>query len=79
MSDLIHPHDHFFRDVFSRPDAAADFLRYYLPPVVAAVLDPDSLRIVKDSFLDADLNAHYSDILYQGAPWLRAELRVHLD
>jgi predicted transposase/invertase (TIGR01784 family) len=65
MSDLIHPHDHFFRDVFSRPDAAADFLRYYLPPAVAAVLDPDSLRIVKDSFLDADLNAHYSDILYR--------------
>jgi len=67
MSELTHPHDRFFKDVFSRADVAADFLRHYLPPPVVAALDPGRLTISKDSFLDAELQAHYSDILYRVA------------
>jgi hypothetical protein len=27
-----HPHDSFFKELFSRPEAAEDFVRHYLPP-----------------------------------------------
>lgn len=36
---LTNPHDRFFKDLFSRREAAQDFLRHYLPPEVSALLD----------------------------------------
>ena len=66
MSDyLTNPHDSFFKDLFSRQEAAHDFLKLYLPPEVAAALDPDRLEIRKDSFIDPELQSHFSDILYR--------------
>lgn len=66
MSDyLTNPHDSFFKDLFSRQEAAYDFLKHYPPPQVAAALDPDRLEIRKDSFIDPDLQEHFSDILYR--------------
>ncbi|MCP5019793.1 MAG: Rpn family recombination-promoting nuclease/putative transposase, partial [Ketobacter sp.] len=29
--DLTNPHDKFFKNIFSRQDAARDFLQHYLP------------------------------------------------
>ena len=34
MTDITHPHDKFFKEVFSRQEVAADFLRNYLPEEV---------------------------------------------
>jgi predicted transposase/invertase (TIGR01784 family) len=65
MSIPSNPHDHFFKDVFTRPEAASDFLRHYLPPQVAAQLDTTALEICKDSFVDPELAEHRSDLLYQ--------------
>ncbi|MBE7471959.1 MAG: Rpn family recombination-promoting nuclease/putative transposase [Anaerolineales bacterium] len=62
---LTNPHDSFFKDLFTRQEAAHDFLKHYLPPDVAAALDPTRLEIRKDSFIDPDLQAHFSDILYR--------------
>jgi predicted transposase/invertase (TIGR01784 family) len=64
---LTNPHDRFFKDLFSRREAAQDFLRHYLPPEVSALLDLDTLDIGKDSFIDPDLQEHFSDLLYQVA------------
>lgn len=60
-----NPHDSFFKDLFTRQEAAHHFLKHQLPPSVAAVLDPNRLEIRKDSFIDPDLQAHFSDILYR--------------
>jgi len=66
MNDyLTNPHDSFFKDLFTRQEAAHDFLKLYLPPEVAAALDPDRLDIRKDSFIDPELQEHFSDILYR--------------
>lgn len=62
---LPHPHDAFFKQLFTRPEAAEDFVRHYLPPEVVAVLEPGSLTITKDSFIDEALAEHYSDLLYR--------------
>jgi predicted transposase/invertase (TIGR01784 family) len=60
-----HPHDAFFKQLFTRPEAAEDFVRHYLPPEVVAVLEPGSLTITKDSFIDETLAEHHSDLLYR--------------
>jgi predicted transposase/invertase (TIGR01784 family) len=65
MTDLRNPHDSFFKEIFSRPEHARDFLQHYLPAEVAALLDLSTLDISKDSFVDPDLQQHFSDLLYQ--------------
>jgi len=68
MSDyLTNPHDKFFKDLFTRQEAAQDFLQHYLPAEVAALLDLSTLEIGKDSFIDLDLQEHFSDLLYKVA------------
>ncbi|MGH9841297.1 MAG: Rpn family recombination-promoting nuclease/putative transposase [Blastocatellia bacterium] len=62
---LSNPHDSFFKELFSRPEVAADFLANYLPPDVVAALDLGSLELIKDSFVDDVLRSHLSDLLYR--------------
>ena len=52
-----NPHDAFFKQVLTRPDTAADFLRHYLPAEVAGQLDPTTLAISKDSFIDSSIRS----------------------
>jgi predicted transposase/invertase (TIGR01784 family) len=66
MADnLTNPHDKFFKDLFSCQDAARDFLQHYLPAEISSLLDLSQLEIRKDSFIDPDLQEHFSDILYK--------------
>ena len=65
MAELTNPHDLFFKSIFSDHEAAADFLRHYLPVDIASSFDYSNLQIVKDSFVDQELREHFSDILYQ--------------
>lgn len=65
MNSLKHPHDRFFKDVFSRKEAVVDFLEHYLPNEIASHLELDSVDIIKDSFVDPELKASHSDMLYQ--------------
>ena len=65
MSDLSNPHDRFFKETFSRIEVARDLLANYLPPEVVAILDLDSLEAQADSFIDADLQEQFADLLYR--------------
>ncbi len=65
MTEISNPHDKFFKATFGRLDVAADFLAHYLPPEVAAVLDLSDLELAKDSFVDAELQEYFSDLLYR--------------
>ena len=65
MSELSNPHDHFFKWMVSRPEAARDLVLNYLPAEVVATLNPDSLTLRKDSFVDEELWEHFSDLLYR--------------
>jgi hypothetical protein len=64
MSEVINPHDSFFRETFGRRETAAGFLREYLPRPVARQIDLTTLSVVKDSFVDKELRQHFSDLLY---------------
>ena len=63
MTELTNPHDRFFKEALSRPEATRDFLQYYLPPAIAELLDVSSAELVKDSFVDSELHEHFSDLL----------------
>jgi predicted transposase YdaD len=59
------PHDAYFKATFGRPTAAAEFLRHYLPPEIVRLLDLTRLELEKDTFVDAQLRRHFSDLLYR--------------
>lgn len=66
MTDpLINPHDKFFRESFSYPQTAHDFLRDYLPQQLSQHFDLSTLNISKESFIDPDLQEYQSDVLYE--------------
>ena len=65
MSELSNPHDRFFKETFSRIEVARDLLANYLPAEVVALLDLDTLEARPDSFIDADLQEQFADLLYK--------------
>ncbi len=65
MSEITNPHDRFFKELFGQPQIVADFLRYYLPADVVAVLDVSAPEPLKDGFVDPELQQHLSDLLYR--------------
>ncbi|MEW6349294.1 MAG: Rpn family recombination-promoting nuclease/putative transposase [Thermodesulfobacteriota bacterium] len=65
ISDITSPHDRFFKEVFSRPEVAEDFLLHVLPVRVSSLIRPGTFRLRKDSFVDTNLREYFSDLLYQ--------------
>jgi len=65
MSDITNPHDAFFKHFMTKPEIATDFLTQHLPADVLALLDLSTLTEQKESFIDAELHQHFSDVLYQ--------------
>jgi predicted transposase/invertase (TIGR01784 family) len=75
--ELRHPHDAFFKETFGRTEIAADYLRHYLPPAVAARLRLEALEPQRDTFVDPDLQEHFSDLLYR-VPLVGTEEQEHI-
>lgn len=65
MAEIINPHDSFFKTLLARPEVVTDFLSNYLPPEVAEQLDLSAPELMKDSFVDPELQPHLSDLLYR--------------
>ena len=65
MTAPANPHDQFFKYALGQPQAAREFLRHYLPAEISATLDLSEVELVKDSFVDERLRAHFSDLLYK--------------
>ena len=78
MSDIINPHDKFFKAMFSRIDVARDFLLRYLPPEITNLLEPDSIALTKDSYIDHALREQFSDLLYTAKCKTNDDLYLYL-
>jgi len=66
MSKKIkNPHDKYFRAVFSHQSIARNFLTAFLPKASILQLDLDSLDRITGSFVDEQLQEHYTDILFR--------------
>ncbi|WP_104987525.1 Rpn family recombination-promoting nuclease/putative transposase [Sorangium cellulosum] len=58
------PHDALFKSTFSQPEHAAAALREALPAALAARIDFASLTLQPGSFIDRQLAARHSDLLF---------------
>ena len=58
------PHDAAFKAILTHPLAARDFLDIHLPPALREMCDLDSLQLAQGSFIEEDLRAYYSDVLW---------------
>ncbi|WP_026393478.1 Rpn family recombination-promoting nuclease/putative transposase [Acetobacterium malicum] len=60
-----NPHDKFFKDTFSNPLVARDFIENYLPESILKMVDLSELEIQNGSHVDAELSELFSDMLFR--------------
>ena len=58
------PHDAVFKQFLRQADTARDFLDIHLPPALRQLCDLDSLTLESGSFIEENLRAYYSDVLW---------------
>lgn len=58
------PHDAVFKKFLSHPETARDFLDIYLPAPLRELCDLNTLKLESGSFIEEDLRASYSDVLW---------------
>jgi len=61
---INHPHDKFFKIVFSEIENTIDFISKIFPADVVNLLNLNSLKLEKDSFLDEKLKDSFSDLVF---------------
>ena len=89
MSDstIRNPHDGFFKQTFGRVDFAREFLAKFLPGEVVRCLDLPSLEASSESYVDDQLRATQSDLVFtarlagggQAVVYLLFEHKSHAD
>ncbi|WP_337263726.1 MULTISPECIES: Rpn family recombination-promoting nuclease/putative transposase [unclassified Serratia (in: enterobacteria)] len=57
-------HDAVFKQFLTHLDTARDFLELHLPPALRRFCDLSTLKLESGSFIENDLRAYYSDVLY---------------
>jgi predicted transposase/invertase (TIGR01784 family) len=65
MDIVNNPHDKFFKQVLGDKETTMDFLTNYLPGNLLEVIDLNSLVIQKESFIEKELQEHFSDLMYR--------------
>ncbi len=63
MTKIYRPHDKFVRKILGNKELARDFLMNYVPENVRKLIDPDEMRIAKDSFIEMARKDYESDLL----------------
>lgn len=58
------PHDAVFKKLISSPEVARDFLTIHLPAPLREMCDLTTLRLEATSFIEQDLRAYYSDVVW---------------
>ncbi|MBY5960077.1 Rpn family recombination-promoting nuclease/putative transposase [Membranicola marinus] len=67
MSHVHHPHDQFFKTIFSDINAARTFMQAFLPEKVVRHLDLTTLRITDNIFLTDELSSEFADLVFECA------------
>ncbi|HBH7006086.1 hypothetical protein AZ006_001845 [Citrobacter freundii] len=58
------PHDAIFKTFLNHPATARDFLQLHLPASLQKLCDLKTLQLESGSFIEDDLRAYYSDVLW---------------
>jgi predicted transposase/invertase (TIGR01784 family) len=65
LNKLNKQHDAFARKYLSNIDVAKEFLSIYLEPEILVKCDIATLQIDNNSYIEPNLAAHYSDVVYK--------------
>jgi len=83
--EIHHPHDRFFRSLFSNPDRLRGLLEAAVSPEILALLNLDSLTVEPGTWIDDKNREHFSDIAAsvamkfpQGTPGTPSRVRVYV-
>lgn len=63
-SSTTTPHDAVFKTFLRHPETARDFLDIHLPTGLRQRCDLQTLKLEPTSFIEEDLRAYYSDVLW---------------
>jgi predicted transposase/invertase (TIGR01784 family) len=58
------PHDSLFKRIMENDIAAKEFLNEYLPAEVKDIIDLDTIKVQKESYIEPNLTKRLSDIVY---------------
>ncbi|MCW2475107.1 Rpn family recombination-promoting nuclease/putative transposase [Candidatus Symbiopectobacterium sp. NZEC151] len=64
VNKTTFPHDATFKQFLTHPESARDFIQLHLPEKLLALCDLTTLKLESGSFVEDDLRAFYSDVLY---------------
>lgn len=64
MMESVAPHDAVFKQFLMHPDTARDFLDIHLPAEIREICDLSTLKLEPGNFVEENLKAQYSDVLY---------------
>ena len=64
-NEIVNKHDATFKEVFSQKRIARDFIENSLPEEALAIIDMESLELVKDTFINEGLKENFSDLIYR--------------
>lgn len=64
MKTTPTPHDALFKQFLTHTETARDFLQQHLPAALLQSCDLATLRLESGNFVEEDLRAYYSDVLY---------------
>ncbi|HOS25778.1 MAG TPA: Rpn family recombination-promoting nuclease/putative transposase, partial [Thermotogota bacterium] len=65
MEKISKSHDRFFKEVLGDIETAKSFLQHYLPPKIVRLIDPESITIETDSYIEKDLSEYFFDLLFR--------------
>lgn len=63
--NLNNIHDRFVKQLLSSKDLSVEFLKEYLPPEVASLINFETLTYQNTSYLSGDLKSSFSDMVWQ--------------
>ena len=58
------PHDALFKRIMENDIAAKEFLNEYLPKEVKDIVDLETIKVQKESYIEPNLTKRLSDIVY---------------
>ena len=64
MTKHLSPHDRLVRTIMGKPKVIKEFFNNYLPTHIKSVVNLDSIKLQKESFIDDKLRLQITDLLY---------------
>jgi len=61
---MNQPHDHLFKSTFRDKRIARDYMTHFLPATLTSQLDLNNLELASTSYVNSDLEEHFSDVVY---------------